>query len=48
MGLFADALGFLFELGVGLYALAATWLLVTSVFAFVSSLGMFLEAPRQS
>ncbi len=48
LGLFANALGVLPEPGVGLYALAATWLLVNSVVAFIISLGMFLEAPRKS
>ncbi len=48
LGLFANAIGILFEPGVGLYALAATWLLVNSVVAFIISLGMFLESPKSS
>ncbi len=46
LGLFANALGILSEARVGLYALAATWLLVDSVIAFIISLGMFLESPK--
>ncbi len=46
LGLFANALGTLFEPGVGLYALAATWLLVDSIVAFIISLSMFLEFPK--
>ncbi len=48
LGLFANALGILSEARVGLYALAATWLLVDSVVAFIISLGMFLESPKNS
>ncbi len=48
LGLFVNAIGILFEPGVGLYALAATWLLVNSVVAFIISLGMFLEPPKNS
>ncbi len=48
LGLFANAIGILSEPSVGLYALAATWLLVNSVVAFIISLGIFLESPRNS
>ncbi len=47
LGLFINAIGLLSEPGVGLYALAATWLLVNSVVAFIISLGMFLETPKK-
>ncbi len=46
LGLFTNAIGVLSEPSVGLYALAATWLLVNSVIAFIISLGMFLESPK--
>ncbi len=46
LGLLANAIGIPAEPGVGLYALAATWLLVNSVVAFIISLGMFLESPK--
>ncbi len=45
IGLFINAIGVFSEQGVGLYALAATWLLVNSVVAFIISLGLFLETP---
>ncbi len=48
LGLFANVFGLLSEASVGLYALAATWLLVDSVVAFIISLGMFLESPKNS
>ncbi len=48
LGLFTNALGILSEPGAGLYALAATWLLVDSVVAFIISLGIFLESPKNS
>ncbi len=48
IGLFINALGILSELSVGLYALAATWLLVNSIVAFIISLGKFLESPKNS
>lgn len=48
LGLFTNAIGILSEPSVGLYALAATWLLVNSVVAFIISLGMFLESPKNS
>lgn len=48
VGLFTNAIGILPELSVGLYALAATWLLVNAVVAFMISLGRFLELPKNS
>ncbi len=48
LGLLINAIGVLSEPGVGLYALAATWLLVNSVVAFIISLGMFLDSPKNS
>ncbi len=48
LGLLANALGIPSAPDVGLYALAATWLLVNSVVAFIISLGMFLESPKNS
>ncbi len=48
LGLFINAIGLLAEPGVGLYALAATWLLVNSAVAFIISLGIFLETPKNS
>ncbi len=46
LGLFINAIGILSELSVGLYALAATWLLVNSAAAFIISLSRFLESPK--
>ncbi len=48
LGLLANAIGILSEPGVGLYALAATWLLVNSAVAFIISLSMFLESPKNT
>ncbi len=48
LGLLANALGILTQPSVGPYALAATWLLVNSVVAFIISLGIFLESPKNS
>ncbi len=48
LGLIINAVGILSEPSVGLYALAATWLLVNSMAAFIISLGMFLETPKNS
>ncbi len=46
LGLLINAIGIPSEPSVGPYALAATWLLVNSVVAFIISLGMFLEPPK--
>ncbi len=46
LGLFVNVIFILPEISAGLYALAATWLLVNSVVAFIISLGMFLETPK--
>lgn len=48
LGLFINAIGIFSEPGVGPYALAATWLPVNSVGAFIISLGMFLGPPKNS
>ncbi len=48
LGLIMNAIGIGAEPGVGLYAVAATWLLVNSVVAFIISLGIFLETPKNS
>jgi hypothetical protein len=48
LGLFTNAIGILSELSAGLYALAATWLLVNSVATFIISLSRFLESPKSS
>ncbi len=48
LGLFINAFGIHSEPSVGLYAVAATWLLVNSVVAFIISLGMFLGPPKNS
>ncbi len=48
LSLFANAIAILSGASVGLYALAATWVLVNSAVAFIISLGLFLESPKNS
>ena len=46
LGLIINALGIFIEPNPGLYALAATWLLVNAIIAFILSLDRFLHSPR--
>jgi hypothetical protein len=48
LGLLINALGFFIEPNPGLYALAATWLLVNAIIAFVLALERFLHPPQKS
>jgi hypothetical protein len=47
LGLLINALGIFFEPGAGLYALAATWLLVNAIIVFIFALERFLHPPMQ-
>jgi hypothetical protein len=47
LGLLINGLGFFIQPNPGLYALAATWLLVNAIIAFVLSLERFLHPPRK-
>jgi hypothetical protein len=47
LGLLFNALGIFVEPGPGLYALAATWLLVNAIIAFILSLDRFLHPPKK-
>jgi hypothetical protein len=47
LGLLINTLGIFFEPGVALYALAATWLLVNAVIAFILALDRFLHPPKR-
>jgi hypothetical protein len=46
LGLLVNAVGVPVEPNAGLYALAATWLLVNAIIVFVMSLQRFLNPPR--
>ncbi len=47
LGLLINALGIFIEPNAGLYALAATWLLVNAIIAFVLALERFLHPPQK-
>ena len=47
LGLLINALGIFIEPNPGLYALAATWLLVNAIIAFVLALERFLHPPQK-
>jgi hypothetical protein len=47
LGLLANTIGIVFEPGVALYALAATWYLVIAILAFILSIELFLHPPRK-
>ena len=47
LGLLINALGIFFEPNPGLYALAATWLLVNAIIAFILALERFLHPPSK-
>ena len=47
LGLIINALGTFVQPNPGLYALAATWLLVNAIIAFILSLDRFLHPPRK-
>ena len=47
VGLLINALGIFFQPNPGLYALAATWLLVNAIIVFVWSLDRFVHPPQQ-
>lgn len=47
LGLIINALGIFIEPGPGLYALAATWLLVNAIIAFILALERFLHPPQK-
>ena len=47
LGLLINALGIFIEPNPGLYALAATWLLVNAIIAFILALERFLHPPQK-
>jgi hypothetical protein len=47
LGLLINALGIFIEPNAGLYALAATWLLVNAIIAFILALERFLHPPQK-
>ncbi len=47
LGLLINAAGIFFEPNVALYALAATWLLVNAIIAFILALERFLNPPEK-
>ena len=47
LGLLLNALGFFIEPNPGLYALAATWLLVSAIITFILSLDRWLNPPQK-
>ncbi len=47
LGLIINALGIFIEPNPGLYALAATWLLVNAIIAFILALERFLHPPQK-
>ena len=47
LGLLINALGFFIEPNPGLYALAATWLLVNAIITFILSLDRWLHPPQK-
>ena len=47
LGLLINALGIFIEPNPGLYALAATWLLVNAIIAFILALERFLNPPQK-
>jgi hypothetical protein len=47
LGLLINGLGFFMEPSPGLYALAATWLLVNAIITFILSLDRWLHAPQK-
>ena len=47
LGLLINALGIFIEPNPGLYALAATWLLVNAIIAFILALERFLHSPQK-
>ena len=47
LGLLINALGIFFEPSPGLYALAATWMLVNAIIAFILALQRFLQLPQK-
>lgn len=47
LGLLINALGIYIKPNVGPYALAATWLLVNAIIAFIIALERFLHPPKQ-
>jgi hypothetical protein len=48
LGLLINALGLFFEPNVAPYALAATWLLVNAIIAFILALERFLHPPKKA
>jgi len=48
LGLLINVLGIFIEPNPGLYALAATWLLVNAIIAFILALERFLHPPQKS
>ena len=47
LGLVINALGIFFDPNPGLYALAATWMLVNAIIAFILALQRFLQPPQK-
>ena len=47
LGLIVNVLGIFIEPGAGLYALAATWMLVNAIITFVLALQLFLRPPEK-
>jgi len=47
LGLLLNALGLFIEPNPGLYALAATWLLVNAIITFILSLDRWLHPPQK-